>query len=189
MAQVKQICTDCYLYRYCSKTLNNRDGWGNPDAKLVIVLEDPGHHLSEKLLIWMLQRLSITGNDVWIDYNFRCPTSKKLKKAQTKKAHSICWTSHPRKWSDDESRVVVLAGNFAAEFLADAKMKEWNGKKHPESGCWIIYSFNYQLMNANECKDASCVLYKAAEEAGLTPKFIVNFEKFNFPPKKLAAND
>lgn len=179
-------CTDCRMSRLTPKVYNNTPGWGNPDAKLVILLDDPGHLLSEKLLVWMLKRLSITANDVWVDYNFRCQIHKSLKKKELKITHSICWTSHPRTMVTDESKVLVLAGNYGVDFLTDTTMKEMNGKKDP-NGAWCVYSFGYLLMNPVECKDTSCVLWKAAEEAGLTPKFIIDIEPFRFPSKKMAG--
>ncbi len=181
-------CTDCRMGVMSPKCHNNTPGWGNPDAKIVIVLDGPGDLLAEKLLVWILQGISLTGNDVWVDYNFRCPVPKKLKKKELQVTHRICWTSHPRHWSEAEDKEIVLAGNWSADFLAFAKMKDWHGKLHKETGCWVIYSFKYLLMNPAECVDASRVLYKAAEAVGLSPKIIVNtLPPFRFPSKKIAA--
>lgn len=179
-------CTDCRMSRFAPKTQNNVAGWGNPDAKLVIVLDGPGHLLAEKLLIWILKRLSLTADDVWIDYTFRCQVPKELKKKELAVCHRICWTSHPRAWAEVD-KVLVLAGNWSADFLANAKMKEWHGRKEPESGIWMCYSFLYLLMNPAECVDNWRVLYKAAEEAGLKPKMVVDIDPFRFPSKKLAG--
>jgi uracil-DNA glycosylase len=183
----KEACTSCRMSRTCPKVYNNSPGWGNPDARLVIVLDDPGHILSEKLLVWMLKRLSLTSDDVWVDYNFRCTISKEFKKKELRVTHAICWTAHPRDIIQSEDRVLVLAGNYAVDFLTTGEMKTLNGSKDPESGAWIVYNFGYLLMNPAECKDTSCVLWKAAEEAGLTPKFVIDIEPFRFPSKKLAG--
>lgn len=183
----KTPCTDCRLSRFASKDHNNTEGWGNPDARLIIVLDGSGNILAEKLLVWILKRLSLTADDVWVDYLFRCPVPKQLKKKELLECHRICWTSHPKAWGDREDTAVVLAGNWAADFLVNAKMKEWHGKKDPDSGVWICYSFLYLLMNPAECVDNWRVLYKAAEEVGLKPKMVVEIEPFRFPSKKLAG--
>lgn len=178
-------CIDCRMSRFAPKTQNNTPGWGNPDAKLVIVLDGPGDLLAEKLLVWILQRMKLTGDDVWVDYTFRCPVPKQLKKKELQICHRICWTSHPRAWGDREDVSVVLAGNWSADFLVNAKMKEWHGRKEPDSGSWICYSFKYLLMNPAECVDNWRVIFKAAEEAGLKPEMVVDVEPFRFPSKKL----
>ena len=190
MATKKESCTDCRMSRFCGvrSAYNNVRGWGNPDARLIIVLDAPGHHLAEKLLVWSLKRLSLTADDVWVDYLWYCALPKQLKKKELAITHKICWTSHPRSWGDATDKVIVLAGNWSADFLVNAKMKDWHGKKEPDSDVWIIYQFLYLLMNPAELKDTSCVLWKAAEEAGLTPKFVLDIEPFRFPSKKLAAS-
>ena len=188
MASVKkELCKDCRMSRFCtSATYNNTPGWGNPDAKLVVVFDDPSHSLAEKLFVWCMQKLSLTGDDVWVDYVWKCPLPKQLKKKELEVTYKICWTSHPRHWAEDENRVIVLAGNYAADFLASAKMAQAHGKKDPESQAWIVYSFLYLLMNPAECLDNSRVLYKAAEEAGLSPKYNADIPPFRFPSKKVS---
>lgn len=183
----KVPCEDCRMSRFCGtkSTYNNTPGWGNPDARLVIVLDAPGSPLAEKLLVWSLQKLSLTADDVWVDYLWKCPLPKQLKKKELEVTHRICWTSHPRAWGDAEDKVIVLAGNYSAEFLASAKMADCHGKKHI-TGIWIAYSFLYLLMNPAECHPTACVLYKAAEEAGLSPVYNFDVPPFRFPSKKLS---
>lgn len=181
----KELCKDCRFSRFAPKTQNNTDGWGNPLAKLIIVLDCPGNLLAEKLLIWIMKRLSLTGEDVWVDYLFRCPIPKSLKKKELQVCHRICWTSHPKLWGDRENTTVIVMGNHSADFLVNAKMKEWHGRKEPDSQVWVAYSLLYLLMNPSECLDTARILYKAAEEAGLKPKMIVECEPFRFPSKKM----
>lgn len=176
-------CEDCLLGTKCT-TFNNQEGFGNPDAPLVIVLDEPGNLQGEKLLIWLTKRLGLTGNDIWVDYLLRCPLLDGDKKKNIHQRYRICWTSHPRTRIEN-AKVLVIAGNWAADFLIDAKMKEWNGKKHPESGAWVIYGFPYLLMNPATCVDSWRVLFKAAEEAGLKPKMVIDVEPFKFPTRQL----
>lgn len=170
----------------CPKSANNAGGFGNPDAKLVVLMDDPGHVQSEKLLIWMFKKLGLTGNDVWVDYTFKCQIPKGLKKNVLRHCYEICWSSHPRKEAL-EDRALVIAGNYGADFVLQQKMKEMNGRKDEETGAWIIYSFSYALMNPAICVDIWRVLFKAAQEAGLEPRMVIDVEPFRFPSKKLAG--
>lgn len=172
-------CNACKLA--CGGKLNCVDGWGNPNARLIIYLECPGSYQAEKLLIWMIWKLSLTENDVYIDYMVKCPTRKEDKKKELREYTDICWSKHSR----NGVGVNVLSGNETAEFLGKAKIKEWNGRKHPETGNWIVYSFDYLLMKSAECVSSWRVLFKAAEEAGLKPKMNKDLEVFKFPTKKL----
>lgn len=176
-------CEDCLMGKKCT-TYNNTIGFGNPDAPLIIVLDEPGNLQGEKLLVWLTRRLNLTGNDIWVDYLFRCPILDGDKKKNLQSRHRICWTSHPRPQIEN-AKSLILAGNWAVDFLIGAKMKEWNGKKHIESGAWVMYSFQYLLMNPAECVNNWRVMFKAAEEAGLSPSMVINVEPFNFPTRQL----
>jgi len=173
-------CKACALA--CGGSLNCTDGWGNSDAKLVIYLESPGNALAEKLLIWILWKLNLSSEDVWIDYLVKCPLpEKKAKKKDVMEWAGICFSKHKRK----KEGIFVLSGEWTAAYAANVKLKEWHGRKEPQSGCWILYNFNYLLMNPAECVDAWRVIYKAAEEAGLSPKMIMDVPMFKFPSKKI----
>lgn len=176
-------CTDCLMGQKYN-TFNNVEGFGNPDAKLVIVLDEPGNLQGEKLLIWLARKCGLTGNDIWVDYLFRCPILDGDKKKNLLKRQQICWTSHPR-LRINKAKVVILAGNWTVNFLAGIKMKDWHGRWHKETETWIIYSFDAILMKPAECVDAWRVMFKAAEQAGLKPKMILDMEKFKFPSRTL----
>lgn len=178
----KILCNACALG--CQTKNNNAaKGWGNPEAKLVIVLDSPGDVMAEKLLVWILQKLSLTSNDVWVDYTFKCPIESKVKKELYLTYHKTCWETHSR--NEIENNVsLVLCGNYSVILLADEKMKELHGRK-AETGAWCIYSMAYLLMNPAECVDAYRCIYKAAEEAGLKPKMNMDLPVFKFPSKKL----
>lgn len=180
---MKTLCADCQLGRGI-KTYNCVSGWGNPDAKLVILLDNPGDILAEKLLVWILERLSLTADDVWVDYTVKCPIPKGLKKKELLVCYNICGTSHPRK-ELYIAKSVVIAGKWGTDFVIDGKLKELHGTKDAESEVWCCYSFMYLLMNPAECVDTWRVIYKAAEEAGLHPKMKVDVKPFRFPSRKV----
>lgn len=180
----KEKCTKCWLggiSRFC----NESPGWGNPDAKLVIVLDAPGNGLAEKLLIWILRRLNLTSDDVWIDYMFKCPLPPKPKKADLEKSYHICWNHIIRK-ELLAAKSVVVAGNWGCKFLVGREMKVMHGMKDEDTEIWVTYSFKYMLMNPAECLSTWRVIYKAAKEAGLKPEMVIDVEPFQFPSKKLA---
>lgn len=179
-------CYDCRLGK-AAGSYNAAKGWGNPNARLVVLLDCPGDVLAERLLVWIFKRLSLDVNDAWVDYAFKCPIVKGLKKAELKPCFGVCWTSHPRPEVMREDTVLVVAGSWGADFLVNAKMKQWHGRYHTDTEVWITYSLKYLLMNPAECVDLWRVLYKAAEEAGLKPKMKVDVEPFRFPSKKMVA--
>lgn len=180
---MSEKCTKCSLS--CGGNLNNSEGWGNPKAKFAILLDCPGNALAEKLLINILMRLSLTSDDVWIDYLVKCPLGKKDLKAKVLESYKICW-NHIIRQEVIDAQSVVVAGNWGCDFLTSAKMKDLHGRKCPETNIWVCYSFKYLLMNPAECVDNWRVMFKAAEEADLKPKMNLDVPAFKFPPRKLA---
>lgn len=185
MSQKRTPCTECWMHKKCHKDVSNEPGWGNPKAKLVILLDAPGDTLAEKLVIWLLKRMSLTGNDVWIDYIFKCPLpDDKPKKEALKAAYQQCWNHVVRNEAFD-AKGLVVAGNWGVQFVLQGDMKNMHGKKDKETGTWVCYSFLYALMSPGECVEISQVIWKAAEEAGLSPKVNLDVEPFRFPSKRL----
>lgn len=180
----KNTCEKCHLGVVCYHN-NNEPGWGNSKAPLAILLDCPGNALAEKLLINLLMRLSLNGNDVWIDYLVKCPLPKKALKANVLEYYKICW-NHIIRQEIIDAKSVVVAGNWGCDFLTDHKMKDLHGRKDSDTEIWVCYSFKYLLMNPAECVDNWRVLFKAAEEAGLKPKMNLDVPAFKFPPRKLA---
>lgn len=184
----KVECTKCQLGFTTPKSHNCAPGWGNPNARLIILLDCPGETLAEKLLVWIMYRLSLTAQDVYVDYVFKCMLPHgKPKKASLLLPHKICWTAYPRKQVMSEKNVVVIAGNWGCKLIVGKEMKVMHGKRDPETEAWVIYSFKAQLFNPAECVDSWRVIFKAAEEVGLHPKMNLNVEPFHFPSKKLAG--
>lgn len=183
---MKNKCTACALGKGCSAKVNASEGWGNPKAKLVIVLDAPGDVMAERLLIWILRKLSLTDKDVWIDYLFKCPLPEKRVKGQAKELlsyYKICWNKYKRN-EILNNHTLLLCGNNSVSFLTEQKMKEVHGRK-AETDAWCVYSFNYLLMNPAECVNTWRVIFCAAVEAGLSPKMKMNEPMFRFPSKKL----
>lgn len=179
-----KTCEKCWLGKE-SKYSNDSGGWGNSEAKLVILLDVPGASLAEKLLIWILMRMSLGEDDVWIEYVFRCPIPKdKPKKALLENCYGICW-NHVIRQQVFDAKSLVVAGNWGVQFVISQKMKEQHGKKDPESGAWTCYDFKYLLMNPAECVDTSRVIWTAAEECGLKPVLNLDVPEFEFPTKKI----
>lgn len=182
----KKTCLKCSLSKDCHAGFNNIAGWGNPDAKLVILLDAPGDILAEKLLVWLLMRLSLTSEDIWVDYLVKCElTESKPKKADVLLAYKTCWQHIPRTQVTTTDNVVVICGNWGSKLVAGQEMKNIHGRKDEETGAWICYSFNYLLMQPSVCLETSRVLWKAAEEAGLHPMTNTKLEMFKFPTKKM----
>lgn len=177
-------CIDCYLGTI-NNTINNHQGFGNPEAKLILVMQSPGDDKAEQLLIWICKKLGLGADDIWIEYLTNCalPHVGKLKKAFHKQCYAQCWNSHPR-ISSTRDVSLVFCGTEVADFLADTKLNEMHGKKN-ELGIWFIYSFQYLLMSPAECVEVWRVLYKAAEEAGLKPHMVADVPDFIFPSKKI----
>lgn len=171
-------CTACSL---SSKEHNCASGWGNPNAKLVVLLDCPGDLLAEKLFIWITKRLNLTGNDIWVDYILKCPIPKGTKKKELLECYITCKAKHSRYWGNGQT--FVYCGNHTTDLIGKKKMKEVHGKK--VDGIWYMYSFKYLLINPAECVESWRVLFKAAEEAGLKPKMIVDVEPFRFPTRKM----
>lgn len=179
-------CAACSLHVNCPKTQNNSAGWGNPKAKLVIMLDSPGDHLAEKLLIWIMRKLGLGSDDVWVDYLVKCPIPKGVKKDKLVSAQAACWTQHHRKELLG-AKSLVIAGSWGSKLVLHRQMKDIHGRKDKETEAWVVYSFKYLLMNPAECVDTWRVIYKAAEEAGLKPRMIIDVEAFKFPSRKLVA--
>jgi len=174
-------CTACPL-GYDTTNNNAEKGWGNPAAKLVIVLDDPGNALAEKLLIWILYKLSLSSEDVWIDYTLKCPVGNH-KKADLRAYYSLCWTAQPR----DEiinNQSLVVCGALSSSLVGGKNLTKVQGTRD-ENGVWYVYSFKFLLMNPAACLSTWRVIYKAAEEAGLKPVYNFKVENFKFPSKKV----
>lgn len=178
-------CEACQLSKECGK-LNAMPGWGNPEAKLVVMLDAPGDALAEKLLVWIFRKLSLTSEDVWVDYLSRCAIPKKPAKKLMKHAYDKCWTAFPR-LAVTNCEALVVCGQWCNELLIGGKMKNQVGRKNEETGIWAAYSMKYLLMNPAECVVTWRVIFKAAEEAGLSPKMNMSEPMFDFPPKKLLS--
>lgn len=187
MLQKHEKCAKCMLSTTCGGK-NNEPGWGNRNAKLVILMDDPGDSRAEKLLIWLLMRMSLGGNDAWIDYVFKCALPRgKPKKADLLPAYQTCW-NHIIRNEALNAKGLVVAGNWGAKFVLKLDMKNAHGKKDPDTEAWVCYSMEYALMAPGECVEISQVIWRAAEEAGLKPKMNLNVPPFQFPSKKLAGS-
>lgn len=177
-------CEACALK--CNSKYNASVGWGNPEAKMVILLDSPGDILAEKLLIWLLRKCSLSASDVFVDYLVKCPLPKDAHKKDIASWYITCWNQYPR-YEVLNNTSLVICGNWGVDFVLQGKMKNFHGRRDEETGAWVTYSMKYLLIKPSECVEAWRLLYKAAQEAGLTPKMIVDIEMFKFPPKKLLA--
>lgn len=180
---MKKKCTECNLGKSCTAHANASAGWGNPQAKLVIVLDCPGGHLEEALLVWLLKKAGLIADDVWVDYTFKCPIESKIRKELHLEYYKKCWKQYPRN-EIENNHTLILCGNYSVQLLAGEKLKDINGRK-AKTDAWCIYSMGYALMNPAICVDIWRVIFKAAEEAGLKPKLNQTLEVFKFPSKKL----
>lgn len=180
------LCDKCRMSHWCSPDNNAVLPWGSLDAPLHIILDAPGDILAEKLLIWILRKLALGEKEVYIDYTFKCalPRHMKLKVEDARKFYPICWNEHPRLCTQKDV-VTVIAGSLGSKLIVGKEMKNIHGRKDPETGAWVIYSFKYLLMNPAECVDTWRVIYTAAVEAGLNPRMIVEIPPFPFPTRKL----
>lgn len=182
----KKTCEACRMSEWCPPATNNSKPWGNPNAPLYIVLDAPGDTNAEKLLIWMLMKLSLNEQHVFIDYTFRCPLPRhrKMKVEEGREFYTICWTQHPRT-ELLAAKSIVICGSWGAKLIANRVMAQAHGRKDPVTESWINYGFSYLLMNPAECVDMWRIIFKAAEEAGLHPVMNMDVPKFVFPTRKL----
>jgi hypothetical protein len=178
------LCKQCAAFSIDKKS-NCVAGMGNPEAPLAIFLNKPDMR-AVAFLGWLLDKCSLSPEDVYIDFILKCAVKKAPKSATSqKKSRLVCAKICTSRYSRPglKATSIVAAGEWAIEALIDKPMKTVAGIKDPTTGVWAIYDPMYHIMNAGECVRSYRVLYSAAVEDGLQPEYNPEVPMFDFAMK------
>ena len=184
-------CRRCQLSNY-AKTVCLQ-GLGNTDtAQLAIFLDAPmfdddmrGRPLQSepgRFLLNMLARMSLTTEQVYIDYTVKCWSGKKMPSQKAERLQCIEACSYYRfatLQNMPQLRKILVMGRLSLEALNGAsEIGKFEGEswtpREPElkvyGEAWVTFSPAYLTEKKAEIPNVYRVIWKAAEEAGLTPR-------------------
>lgn len=168
-------------------------GEGGVGARLAIYVDAPNYmddkrgrpFISEPadLLKWMLRRMSIPMDKVYLDYVLKCYPGKKV---PTKKTEAMIYiqqcnryriatlqTLFPREIVTFGGLSMLAFCGFAASSLGDHANAYWPPSDPYIAAIvnriWTGYSIGYPLQSPNEAHSQFGLLWMAAENAGLNP--------------------
>lgn len=162
-------------------------------ARLGIFLDHPtleedkrhktGFSDSMRALWWLLEKMSVDKEDVLIDYVLKCFRPDKVARQKAERLACIegCATHRFALLQMNPVKSLVVMGRIACEaFLngADLKSKEgcyWQPAEAKVQAIinklWVTYSPAYIIQSPSESPRLYRVLFRAAEEANLNPKW------------------
>lgn len=197
-------CNLCDLSSTCSPASRCLKGEGGRDeVKMVIFLDAPTivedrrkkSFMSDaaELLKFLLRRMSIRGEHVYLDYVVKC--YPKPNKNYTKKAHRAqfiesCSVYRVATLQLLKPKVIVAMGAVACEtFMGSNKVSQFEGtywtpmdpktREHVDH-VWVTYAPGYALESPAESVGIYRTLFKAAEMAGLRPRFDKTVKLFDY---------
>ena len=191
---IHQPCKRCKLaktaYTVCMQ------GYGSGTPKLIIFLDNPSqeedrrHKIGEgkyiRLVIWMMERMSIPPSEYRIEYSIKChaePTDLKTI-AAFEQPLSACGIHRFASLQKFKPKAIVGLGRLTCRaFLGSLDQGEFEGTSWPTHGdrtIWIGYNPAYAFQNPSEALRIYRVLFAAALEAKLKPKFNIKSKPFDF---------
>jgi uracil-DNA glycosylase len=156
-------------------------GIGNKFANLQIYLDAPNEEMDKRgkpnkvkqvaFLVWLLERLSISLEQVRIDFVIRCYLPNRMLTKQYDKIEAL---SKCRQHQDHEGKKAIIAmGEFAVLEFFGKKPGQVLESFFSETGqrFYASYAPGAALMNPNDAVQISRIIYHAAKYCGLNPKF------------------
>lgn len=182
-------CTKCPLHEF-AKT-NCHPGKGSLNPKLLIRLDYPyidddrsgiiGNSQATKLLLWLLKRMSLTLDEIAIDFVLKCHKPKNQLKKKPDRLNAINQCRSNDSFKQFFVKAIVLMGSIACESRFKEQLKD------KESAFWqdnprifVTYSPAYAIETPSETVGIYRMIWWAAEHAGLKPKFNPNIKPFNY---------
>lgn len=198
-------CQNCQVSKTAKERSRCLKGEGGVGARLAIYADHPGYMDDRRghsfvsdpgqLLKWMLRRMSIPMEKVYLDYVLKCYPGKKVpgKKPERLVCIQQC----------DRFRIATLQTLFPREIIAFGglsleafcghamqNLKQYANAYWPPrdpriaqivNRVWIGYSTGYPIQAPGEAHTQFGLLWMAAEAAGLNPVINENVQPFKFP--------
>jgi uracil-DNA glycosylase family 4 len=196
-------CELCDLHRSAGRRSRCLKGEGGDNPRLVIYMDAPtivedrrGRALvsdGADVLRWMLKRMSLRFEDVYIDYVLKCfPGGEKNygKKAYRQGYIEACSVYRIATLQSLRPVAVVGMGSVTCEaFMSSGKVAEFEGTdwipleplmREFVPRVFITYSPAYALQDPAETVPIYRTLFAAAKAAGLEPKFDQTIPAFDY---------
>lgn len=186
-------CRLCALHSSASPKSVCLKGGGGGTAPLAIFLDSPTlvedrRHRGfvsqgAEFLRWMLRRMSLVNDDVYVDYVLKCYTGNDKtvgRKAYRQEMIEACSTYRFATLQQIKPKAILTMGSKACEaFLGTEKVGNYEGAhwipneplvREFVPHIWVTYSPLYALEDPSESVTIYRTLLAAAEDAGLKPK-------------------
>lgn len=178
-------CQLCWLYK--SANIICMPCRPNIKAPLQIFVDSPtaqdekfggyGSSMVSRLLFWMLEKWSLTPEEVGINFALRCCASSLKKKVDKLDALAAC-NVYSNKYVNSAKALLGMGEVSSMRLLGDRPLKNTVYQQH--DNIFISYSPGFFLQKPAETIDGLRMLYKAAEAASLTPLLNKDLELFDF---------
>lgn len=190
---IHKPCKFCKLAKTAYTVCLN--GYGSDNPKLLIFLDNPSqeedrrHKAGEgkyiRLVIWMMQRMSIPPSEYRIEYTIKCHAEPNQIKtiAQFSAPLETCGLHRFASLQKYKPRSVVGLGRLTCKaFTGSLNQGDYEGTFWPyaKRNIWIGYNPAYAFQNPSEALRIYRVIYAAAVEAELKPKFNPKTLPFDF---------
>lgn len=196
-------CELCELSQTCSPKAVCLKGGGGLDARLAIFLDAPsivedrrGKGLvseSAEFLKWLLNRMSVSTQDVYVDYVLKCyhkPNKNVGKKAFRAQMLEACSVYRFATLQRIKPKAIIAMGTIACEaFTGSSEIGEYEGARWTSNeprvreivdAVWISYAPAYALESPAESVGIYRTLFAAAKEAGLKPKLNTKIPLYDY---------
>lgn len=184
-------CRKCELFNY-ARTINLQ-GLGNPDtAKLAIFCDAPMWEDDQRrrpfvsrageILLNLLGRMSLTTEEVYLDYIVKCFAGKKMPRQKCERLRCVEACSEYRfatLQNMPNVKKIVGMGSLSLEaMVGSSEMKHFEGESwtprelelRQYGEVWITYSPAYLDEKPAEIPNVYRILFTAAQQAGLDPR-------------------
>lgn len=148
-----------------------------------------GYSRGTKLITWMLDRMSVGLDNVAIQFTLRCHKQDKQLSSKASRLAAIegCSIHRFALLQKIKPKAIVAMGKISCEaFLDGAQHGDKEGtswkpaEKQVTPRIWVSYAPGYALQSPAESPGIYRVLWRAAEQAGLTPKTNLNIPVFDY---------
>lgn len=185
-------CTLCWLH----KTVNTvcMSAQPNIHAPLQIFVDSPspqddvigeyGSSMVSRLMIWMLEKWSLTPDDAGINFAIKCSAGKSLKK-KIDKIESVETCARYTDKFIDQAKALIGFGELSSFRLLGVnrpltRTVYQEHKRKDKCSIFISYSPGYLIQKPSETVDALRILHEAAVSAGLSPVLNRELPLFDF---------
>lgn len=194
-------CQNCFLHKTARSNSRCLKGEGGIEAKLAIFADHP-YMLDDRrgrpfvseageLLKWMLRRMSLSLESVYIDYTVKCyPEKLPKKKPERYVAIQACSKYRIATLQSLRPKEIVGFGQLSCESLiGKSNVGDYANTCWPSSDpqvaaivprVWIGYSIGYPLNAPGEAHSQFGLIWLAAEAAGLHPQINEAIKPYKF---------